>query len=282
MALFGLHVSSAGSILKTFERTEKVGGEVFQFFLRSPRVWNWKGATEGEKEAFRRKLKEFGNPVVVHSPYLLNLASPKKELRERSLKVMFEEIKFCDEAGIHFYNFHPGTATGIPDKEGIRNIINSLERLFSLYEPKFTTLLLENTAGEKGDLGKNFRELKEIVDALPGVRLGICLDTCHAFAYGYEINTRRGFESFKRELENTVGLERVKIIHANDCKFPLGSRKDRHEHIGKGFIGEEGFKFFLSDEYFSELPYYLETPKEGNMDEENLKKLRQLYGEVKK
>ncbi|NPB07354.1 MAG: deoxyribonuclease IV [Aquificae bacterium] len=281
MALFGLHVSSAGSILNTFGRAEEAGGEVFQFFLRSPRVWNWKGVREEEKEAFRRKLREVGGPVVVHSPYLLNLASPKRELRERSIKVMLEEIAFCDEVGIHFYNFHPGTATGISEKEGLRNIIGSLEELFSLYEPKFTTVLLENTAGEKGDLGKNFHELKEIIDALPGVRLGVCLDTCHAFAYGYEINTEKGFSDFRKEVERTVGLERIKIIHANDSKFPLGSRRDRHEHIGKGYIGEEGFRLLLSDEYFSRLPYYLETPKENGMDKKNLRKLKELYEEVR-
>ena len=276
MALFGAHVSAAGSILKTFDRAKEITAEVFQFFLRSPRVWSWKGVDKKTKETFKKKLEEFKNPVIVHAPYLLNLASPKEELRRRSMEVFLEELRFCDEVGIHYYNFHPGTATGITDEEGLRNVINSLTEIFSEYQPKRTTVLLENTAGERGDLGKNFQELKIIMDALTGVKLGVCLDTCHAFAYGYEINTRKGFEEFKREIENTVGLESIKAVHCNDSKIPLGGRKDRHEHIGKGYIGLEGFRNLLKDEYFSTLPYYLETPKEGNMDIVNLKILREL------
>jgi len=179
--------------------------------------------------------------------------------------------------GIHFYNFHPGTAKGISEEEGLKNVIKSLEEIFSRYTPKFTTVLLENTAGEKGDLGKDFKELREIIKAFEGVKLGVCLDTCHAFAYGYEINTKEGFEKFKREVDRTVGLESVKAVHANDSKVPLGDRKDRHEHVGKGYIGLEGFKNLLKDEYFSELPYYIETPKEGDMDPVNLSILREIY-----
>ncbi len=276
MPLFGAHVSSAGSILRTFERAKEIGADVFQFFLRSPRVWRWKGVSENTKKAFKEKLENFKNPVIVHAPYLLNLASPKEELRRRSMEVFLEELKFCDEVGIHYYNFHPGTATGISDEEGLKNIINSLTEIFSEYEPKRTMVLLENTAGERGDLGKNFQELKIIMDALTGVKLGVCLDTCHAFAYGYEINIPEGFEKFKKEIENTVGLESIKAVHCNDSKVPLGARRDRHEHIGKGYIGLEGFRNFLKDEYFSRLPYYLETPKEDNMDVVNLRILREL------
>ncbi len=275
MALFGAHVSSAGSILKTFDRAKEINAEVFQFFLRSPRIWKWKGISQEEKEKFKEKLKKFKNPVIVHSPYLLNLASANEELRRKSIDVFLEELKFCDEVGIHYYNFHPGTAKGISDKEGIRNVIKSLEEIFNEYTPGFTTVLLENTAGERGDIGKNFEELGEIIRNFEGIKIGICLDTCHAFAYGYEINKKEGFEKFLREVDK-VGIEKIKAIHANDSKVPLGSRKDRHEHIGKGYIGEEGFKNFLEHEYFSKLPYYIETPKEGNMDIVNLNKLREL------
>jgi len=232
---------------------------------------------EETKEIFTKKLREFKNPVMVHAPYLLNLASPDGNLREKSIKVFLEELIFCDEVGIHFYNFHPGTAKGISEKEGLKNVIKSLEEIFSRYTPKFTTVLLENTAGEKGDLGKDFKELREIIRAFEGVKIGVCLDTCHAFAYGYEINTKEGFEKFKREVDRTVRLESVKAVHANDSKVPLGDRKDRHEHVGKGYIGLEGFKNLLKDEYFSELPYYIETPKEGDMDLVNLSILREIY-----
>ncbi len=276
MALFGAHVSSAGSILNTFRRVEEISAEVFQFFLRSPRVWKWKGVSDPLEREFSQKLKEFKNPVMVHAPYLLNLASSDENLRRKSIDVFLEELIFCDRVGINFYNFHPGTAKGISDGEGLKNVIMSLEEVFNTYEPKNTTVLLENTAGEKGDLGKNFSELAEIINCFPGLKLGVCLDTCHAFAYGYEINTKSGFDLFKREVERTVGIERIKAVHANDSKVPLGARKDRHEHIGKGFIGDEGFRNLLKDDYFGELPYYIETPKEGDMDIINLNRLREL------
>ncbi len=277
MALFGAHVSSAGSILKTFERIEEIKGEVFQFFLRSPRAWKGKRISESEIRNFFKKLKEFKNPVVVHAPYLLNLASADEKLRKKSVEVFIEELKISDKLGIHYYNFHPGTAKGISEKEGIRNILKSLDEIFNEYVPSRTIILLENTAGERGDLGKSIEELGEIISAFKDMPLGVCIDTCHAFAYGYEINTEKGFEKFKLLIDRYIGLERIKIIHANDSKKPLGSRKDRHEHIGKGFIGLKGFENFLKDEYFSTLPYYLETPKEGNMDVVNLETLRRIF-----
>ncbi len=277
MALFGAHVSSAGSILNTFDRAEEISAEVFQFFLRSPRVWRWKGVSNEVVSEFSKRLEEFRNPVMVHAPYLLNLASANEDLRKKSVEVFIEELEFCDRVGIHFYNFHPGTAKGIDEDTAIRNIITSLEEILKVYSPKRTTILLENTAGERGDIGKNFKEMKIIMDALTGVRLGICLDTCHAFAYGYEINTQRGFEEFLREIEREVGLESIKAVHANDSKVPLGSRKDRHQHIGEGYIGMDGFVNLLSHEYFRTLPYYIETPKVDDMDRVNLGKLRQAY-----
>jgi len=277
MALFGAHVSSAGSILKTFDRAQEIGAEVFQFFLRSPRVWRWKGVSNKLVSKFSERLRDLGKPVMVHAPYLLNLASADEKLRRGSVEVFLEELAFCDCVGINFYNFHPGTAKGISYEEGIRNVIRSLEEVFEVHEPKKTTILLENTAGERGDIGKSFEELSEILKAFPGVRLGICLDTCHAFAYGYEINTDIGFKNFLKDVEKTVGLESIKAVHANDSKVPLGARRDRHEHIGKGFIGTEGFRNLLKNEYFGSLPYYIETPKEGNMDIVNLKRLREIY-----
>ncbi|RLJ71557.1 endonuclease IV [Hydrogenivirga caldilitoris] len=277
MALFGAHVSSAGSILKTFDRAKEVTAEVFQFFLRSPRAWRWKGVSNELVNTFSQELQNFGKPVMVHAPYLLNLASADLELRNRSISVFLEELELCDRAGIHFYNFHPGTAKGISEEEALRNIVSSLERVFNSYEPKTTTVLLENTAGERGDMGKNFSELKEIIDRFPGVKLGVCIDTCHAFAYGYEINKEVGFSRFLSEIERTIGFDRIKAIHANDSKVPLGGRRDRHEHIGEGFIGYEGFRNFLRHEYLRELPYYIETPKTGGMDIVNLNRLREIY-----
>jgi len=277
-ALIGAHVSSAGSILNTFQRARDIGAQVFQFFLRSPRAWAWKGVEEGVIESFKKELLRFKNPVMVHAPYLINLASVDDNLRRKSVKLVVEELSLCDMLGIHFYNLHPGTAKGISTEEGLKNIIRSLSEVFGECEPKKTVLLLENTAAERGSLGKNFLELSLIMKGLKSPKVGVCLDTCHAFASGYRINERKGFEDFLREAERMVGLESIKAIHANDSKFPLGSGKDRHEHIGKGFIGIEGFRNFLSHEYLGNLPYYIETPKENGMDKVNMEILRGLRG----
>ncbi|NPA32788.1 MAG: deoxyribonuclease IV [Aquificae bacterium] len=277
MALFGLHVSSAGGIEKTFKRAKDYNAEVFQFFLRSPRSWRWKEPSGKQKEEFRSLLSSFSYPVVVHAPYVFNLASKNEELRRKSVRALSEELRLCDELGIQFYNVHPGICGD--EEEGIGNVVRSLEEVFSLYEPRRTFLLLENTAGRRGEIGKSFRELGRILGSLGGARVGVCVDTCHAFAFGYEINTRKGLYFFKKELDRFVGLERVFLVHANDSKVPVGSRKDRHEHIGRGFIGLEGFRNLLRDEDFSRLPYCIETPKEGDMDRENLRILRELSEE---
>jgi len=277
MPLLGVQVSSAGSLLKTFERAKERGIDVFQFFLRSPRAWQAKKISEEEVEGFiKQKERENWTPLVVHAPYLLNLASPKEDLRKRSVEVFIEELKLCDTLRVEYYNFHPGTAKDISDEEGLRNVIKSLEEAFVEYTPKYTKVLFENTAGERGDLGKDFWELKSLIEPFKDLDLGVCIDTCHAFAYGYLINTQEGFDTFKREIDRSIGIERVKAIHCNDSKTPCGSRKDRHEHIGLGYIGLKAFELFLTDAYFSQLPYYLETPGDAACDIKNLNTIRSL------
>lgn len=278
MPRLGVHVSSAGSILKTFERAKDVGAEVFQFFLRSPRAWKAKDISAEETQRFVEAKKDW-EYLMVHAPYLINLASSDPHLRKKSVEVFIQDLKVCEQLKVEYYNFHPGTARGISEDEGIKNVIKSLEEIFSVYIPSYTCLLFENTAGERGDLGKNFKEMKRLIDPFKDLKVGICIDTCHAFAYGYAINTNKGFDAFKREVERNVGMDRIKAIHCNDSKVPLGGRKDRHQHIGLGYIGVEGFKLFLKDPYFSELPYYLETPKEDDWDRRNLQLLRELLSE---
>jgi deoxyribonuclease-4 len=276
MPYLGVHVSSAGSILRTFERAKQVGAEVFQFFLRSPRAWKAKDISQEEIETFR-KLKNGWNSLMVHAPYLLNLASQELNLRKKSVEVFIQELKLCDLLGVDYYNFHPGTAKGISDEEGIRNIIKSLEEVFSAYTPTHTCVLFENTAGEKGDLGKNFEELKKLLEPFKDLKVGVCIDTCHAFAYGYPINTAEGFDAFKKEADSTVGIESIRAVHCNDSKVQLGNKKDRHEHIGLGYMGIQAFRLFLKDPYFSNLPYYLETPKEDDWDRKNLQTLKKIF-----
>ncbi len=277
MALFGAHVSSAGSILKTFDRAKELSLDTFQFFLGSPRSWRRGLVSKKLVSEFRKMLEEFGGPVIVHASYLINLGTKDESLRKRSVDLVVQDLTFCEEAGVHYYTLHPGRCSEADPEEGLDRIVRSLSEALSRVEPEHTMILLENTAGMRGDLGKTLEELGYILSRLGDQRVGVCIDTCHAFASGYPINTREGFEDFKRRLEYHVGLERVRLVHANDSRTPLGSRKDRHEHIGMGYIGEEGFRNFLKDPHFSRLPYCIETPMEGNMDAMNLKKLKEIY-----
>ncbi len=281
MAVFGAHVSSAGSILKTFQRAREIGAETFQFFLRSPRAWRWKEPQTEVAERFRAMLRDYGGPVVVHAPYLINPASADRALRKRSVEVLAEELSFCERAGIPYYNLHPGTAKGISDEEAIGNIIASLKEAIEISGISETTILLENTAGERGDIGKRFIELADIIGGMGYRRMGVCLDTCHTFASGYDIGEEEGFQRFLEDVSDTVGLESVMVVHANDSKVPLGGRRDRHEHIGRGHLGIEGFRNLLSDGHLGSLPYIIETPKEGNMDRVNLSLLREIESEVR-
>ncbi len=274
MALFGAHLSSSGSLLFVFERAKNVGAEVIQFFLGSPRSWKRHLPGEDLIREFSKKLKEFKGPVVLHASYLINLASENEELRKRSVDLVLEDLDFCERAGIRYYTLHPGKCES--KGKGIFNLMRSLEEIFRNSEPKKTTLLLENQAGGKGDVCRNLEEIGYVVRNFDS-KVGVCIDTCHTLSSGYEINKREGFLKFKETLEKEVGIEKVFLIHANDSKFPPGSGRDRHEHIGRGFLGIEGFRNFLTDPDFSKLPYCIETPAEGNMDLVNLRTLRDIH-----
>jgi len=276
MALIGLHLSSAGPLPLLRERALSFGIKTFQFFLGSPRLWKLKSFTEEEKRAFAEGTEGFIS--VLHAPYLLNPATARKELREKTLKRLVEELRFCEEVGVNFYNLHPGTAKETSEEKALGLILETLTAALERVKPERTVLLLENTAGQRGDLGKSLEELAFLIRGLEGFRVGLCIDTCHAFAYGYELSTEEGFKAFKGKLEELELLEKVMVIHANDAKLPLGSRRDRHQHIGKGHMGLKAFELLLSDEHFSRLPFILETPKEGDMDRVNLETLRGLAG----
>ncbi len=277
MVKIGTHVSSSKSLDLVFDRGKEVGAQTIQFFLSSPRSWRWKERTEEEKQMFLKKRKETGiSPAVVHSSYLFNLASGNKELREKSIRGVINELQLCEELGIDYYVIHAGKTKGLTEKEGIKNIINSMEVILSEVELKNTTFLYETLAGQKGEIGKTTEELYQLMEPFTGRKIGICVDTCHIYSAGYKINDEEGFFRYKEELKEKIGLENVKVIHCNDSKTPFNSRKDRHQHIGEGSIGYAGFENFLNDEYFSKLPFILETPKEGNWDIINMERLRNL------
>ncbi len=277
MVKIGTHVSSSKSLDLVFDRGKEVGAQTIQFFLSSPRSWRWKERTEEEKQMFFKKRKETGiSPVIVHSSYLFNLASGDKNLREKSIRGVINELQLCEELGIDYYVIHAGKTKGLTEKEGIKNIINSMKLILSEVELKSTTFLYETLAGQKGEIGKTTEELYQLMEPFTGRKIGICVDTCHIYSAGYKINDEEGFFRYKEELKEKIGLDRVKVVHCNDSKTPFNSRKDRHQHIGEGSIGYAGFENFLNDEYFSNLPFILETPKEGNWDIINIKRLRNL------
>lgn len=277
MVKIGAHVSSSKSLDLVFDRGKEIGADTIQFFLSSPRSWAWKDRTEEEKVLFKEKRKKTGiTPVVVHSSYLFNLASADKVLREKSIRGVINELNLCEELEIDYYVIHAGKAKGLDDKEAVKNIIDSMRYILSEVQLGRIVFLYETLSGQKGEIGKTTDEILALLEPFSEKNLGVCLDTCHLYSAGYKINDEEGFFRYKEEIKEKIGLEKVKVIHCNDSKTPFNSRRDRHEHIGEGSIGLKGFELFINDEYFSTLPFILETPKEGDMDLINMERLKNL------
>ncbi|MFO7794423.1 MAG: deoxyribonuclease IV [Candidatus Nanohaloarchaea archaeon] len=271
----GAHVSVAGGAQKAFERQEEVGGNCGQIFAGSPRTWSVKEYSEKEASKFRESQEEYGQaPYVIHSTYLVNLATPKDDLLEKSKNCIQKELYAAEQLGIEYVVFHPGAHTGSGREAGIDTITSAVD---DLDIPKSVTLLFENTAGKGTTLGKSFGELRQMVEATEQENVGVCIDTCHAHAAGYNLSDEQGFEDMMQEIREDLGLENVEVLHLNDSKDELGSEKDNHEHIGEGNIGEEGFSNIVNSEDFEDLPMMLETP---NTDEkgykENIERIKAL------
>lgn len=277
MVNIGTHVSSSKSLDLVFDRGKEVGAKSIQFFLRSPKSWSWIERKESEKQLFLKKKNTYGiNPTVVHASYLFNLASYDDELFNKSINSVVEELELCEELKVDYYVIHAGKTKGKSKEYGINRILKAFEVIFSKVSLKNTTFLVETLAGQSGEVGSTLEEVKELIDPFSAEKIGVCLDTCHIFAAGYPIHIEEGFKDYKSKLQDLIGLEKVKVIHCNDSKTPFNSHKDRHEHIGKGFLGLKAFENFLNDEYFKTLPFILETPKEGNMDIINMNVLYSL------
>lgn len=279
MALLGAHESVGGGLYRAFERIEKVGGESLQIFTRNQRQWNPAPLKQEEIDLYKAAHEKSRNiPVASHASYLINLATAKEELLEKSVNSLVLEFERCHKLGITQVVMHPGSHGGDGAEVGLERFVAGLDRAFEQSGLQ-VTLLLETTAGQGTGLGAKFEEIGYIIDQsrFPEL-LGVCVDTCHIFAAGYELRTEEGYEETMQSLENCFGAERVKFFHLNDSKKDLGSRVDRHEHIGKGAIGIEGFRNLLSDERFKGLPMTLETPKSDSLveDTENLQTLRSL------
>jgi deoxyribonuclease-4 len=268
----GCHVSIAGGIDNSVVRAGELGCNTMQIFSKNASTWREKILKEDEVESFRENLKNSNiNPVFIHTSYLINLASPSDELYFKSINAFLEEMKRADLLLPDPYLIiHPGAHTGAGEEYGIQRIIRALNIILekSADLNLKTMILLEDTAGSGTHLGYTFYQLKRMVEgAKDRKRIGMCFDTCHAFAAGYDLSNREGVEKTVEELDKNLDLERLKVIHINDSKYPLGSRKDRHMHIGKGYIGLEGFKALVNHKYLKDLPFILETPKHDEKDD---------------
>jgi len=273
-------MSIAGGVDKAILRGYELGCETIQIFTRSPRQWRSRDLEPEERERFRLLKEKTGiDPVVAHDCYLINLASSDEKLWRKSLAVLEEEIGHCGALGIPYLVVHPGAHLDAGEEVGLKRIAQGLDRVAGLAKALGVEVLLENTAGQGTSLGSRFEQLATLLHLVDDNSwLGTCFDTCHAFAAGYELRTPSGYDRTWRELDNLVGLERVKVIHINDALGDLGSSLDRHQHIGQGTLGLEPFRMLLNDDRFQGLPMLLETPKgaSGLEDRENMRVLHGL------
>jgi deoxyribonuclease IV len=263
MPLLGAHMSIQGGIAKAFLRGKETGCRVIQLFTRNANRWSGRGLTFSEIDAFQTAREKTSiEAVSAHNSYLVNLASPLDELREKSLHAMTEEMGRCHDLGIPYLVIHPGSHMGEGEAVGLGRISEGLNRVFDRCPDYRVMILLETTAGQGTSLGGRFEHLATILGLTEArERLGVCLDTCHVFAAGYDMRTADSYRGLMEEFDAVIGLERLKILHVNDAKKEFGSRVDRHEHIGEGFIGSDAFTFFLKDPNFKNTPFLIETPK---------------------
>ncbi len=256
----GAHVSAAGGLDKAFDRALELGAEAIQLFTAAPQSWRRRSIASKEIDAFRRRAQETGiGPNFVHGVYLINLASPRPDLVEKSVHSLTEEMHLCHALGISGVIFHLGSHKGEGFEAVFGQICQALATVLS-QTPQETFLILENSAGMGDAVGSKFAELGRILREVSSPRLKICLDTQHMFAAGYDVRTRPGLEKALEELEREVGIDKLVAVHANDSKCPLGGGIDRHENIGQGYIGREGFMNIMAHPVFRHIPFLLEVP----------------------
>ena len=273
----GFHVSIYGSIDRAVDRAVELGCNTFQIFTRNPRQWKSTKLTSETAKAFSDKVKNYGmKPVFAHMPYLPNLASPRDEVYKKSVMTLTSELERCRRLEIPYLVTHLGSHLGAGMQTGFMRLINGINQAFNLTGGD-VTLLLENTAGTRNSMGSTLEDIQHIIERLSNPeRAGVCFDTCHAFAAGYDLRTWDSVEATVRKIDEIIGFEKLKLVHLNDSKGDFNSRIDRHEHIGMGKIGEEGFRNVLKSR-LGGLPLILETPKDARRnDVGNLRNVKEL------
>ena len=272
----GFHTSIAGGISRSVERAVDLDCNTMQIFSHNPRQWAKSVISDAEAGRFITLRTKYDiNPVYVHTSYLINLAAKSGAILKKSIEFLSYELANADQLHIEYVVLHTGSASAADETKARRTAAKSLLR--AVCNNGFNAkILLENTAGQRGDITSSVQSLAEIIDMCHCEGIGgVCIDTCHAFSAGYNLSSEEGISKLRRDIEVHVGIENLKLIHLNDSKRPYGSGVDRHEHIGKGFIGKRGFSHFLADKVFRSVPLILETPKQSDNDDR--RNLRTVY-----
>jgi deoxyribonuclease IV len=283
----GAHLSIAGGLPRAVDRAVATRCDALQIFTKSVGQWRARPLPPDEVAQFRARVKASGiRSVVAHNSYLINIAAVAPQLRAQSIAALTEEFDRAELLGLDGLVMHPGSSVGSTEGEGLRRIAEALSALLASRPHARTRILLEHTAGQGSNLGHRFEQLASIIAGTGGTpRVGVCLDTCHLLAAGYDICTTKGYHETFFEFDRIVGLDRLALFHLNDSKKPCGSRVDRHEHIGKGCLGLEPFRRILNDPRFQRLPMVLETPKRSSngrdVDPWDARNLRTLRGMIR-
>jgi deoxyribonuclease-4 len=278
--LLGAHTSTSGGVSKSVDLAEKLGFTAMQIFTKNNNRWFQKPLDENEIDAFKSKLKKSKIEFVVsHDSYLINLCAKDKTILKKSQSAFLDELERCELLAIPYLNFHPGAHLGAGEKDGIKLIAESLNLAHDKTKEYKVSSMLEATAGQGTAIGYRFEQLQKIIELVEHKeRMSVCIDTVHVFAAGYDIKNPKEYKKVIKAFDEIIGLDRLKCFHMNDSKKELGSRVDRHEHIGKGFIGLDGFSNIMNDRRLKNIPKILETPKgkEQLEDLENIAALKKL------
>ena len=275
---FGFHISIAGGFSKVVERAEVRGCETIQFFSRNPRGWNYDPLNKKEVEEFRVLIKSSNLfPIFLHLPYLPNVAARNSKYYRRSINSIVEDLKRAEKLGAQYMIIHIGHRLESDEDQAIEAVSQGINQAFDRVKNS-TLLLLENTAGQGTEIGYSFEQLRRIIEGVQEQkRVGICLDTAHTFEAGYDLSKKDGIERTLESFDQTIGAERLHLLHLNDSKTPLGSRKDRHWHIGEGYIGREGFQSLINHPLIKDLPGIMETPRKDTVEDlKNMEVIRSL------
>lgn len=282
----GAHVSAAGGLYNAFLNSKKIGGNALALFLKSQRQWTAKPLEPETVAKFKETCDALGfdmTKVLPHGSYLVNLGNPDEEKRAKSYEAFEDELKRCEDLGIKLYNFHPGSTVGACTvQESIKLIAECINKAQAATEN--VTIVIENMAGQGNVIGGKFEHLRDIIALVNDKeRVGVCIDTCHTFAAGYDLRSAKAYEKTMAEFDSIVGFKYLKALHLNDSMTPFGSGKDRHENLGKGHLGLAAFKNIMNDERLCGLPMVLETPLDKTRGEEVYKEeIQLLYSLIEK